>query len=83
MLTVKSIAEELAVSQDKVRAWCESGAIEAINAGDGENKHWRITEAAFEEFKITRSNGHAERARKRKILTGKRKIAAVNRMAGV
>jgi plasmid maintenance system antidote protein VapI len=54
-LTVPEMAADLHVCREKVRRWCESGAIEgAVQVGDGNRKFWRAPREAFETFKSRR-----------------------------
>jgi hypothetical protein len=54
-LSVRQMAQDVGVSDDKVRLWIERGLIrDAINIGDGKNRFYRVTQEAWDEFKRDR-----------------------------
>src|SRR5689334_6502599 len=54
-LSVRQMAAEVGVSDDKVRSWCERGLIrDVIDVGDGKNRFYRATREAWDEFKRER-----------------------------
>ncbi len=64
--TVKEVAEELKLSEKKVRSLIASGRLRAVDVGSGSRKVWRIKEEWLEEF-IQPSNLPSPKVRKRKI----------------
>ena len=58
-LTPPGVAKILGCNADKVRALIESGQLDAIDTSinsDTGRPRWRIEPAAFERFKVARSN---------------------------
>lgn len=55
MLTVKEIAKDMKVSKAKVIGWIETGALDAVNVGEGAYRKFRVSEESLEKFKGIRS----------------------------
>lgn len=61
LLSVKEVAEELGVSENRVREYCQEGRL-----GEKVGRQWVITRAALDEFKkIPRKRGAPRRKNKR------------------
>ena len=58
MLTVKAVAERLAVDPDTVRGWIASRELAAVNVSKGRHKaRWRVDPGELARFEQRRSNG--------------------------
>jgi excisionase family DNA binding protein len=71
--TPPQVAEQLAVDSAKVIAWIRSGALAAVNVGNGATRpRYRVAPEAFEEFLRRRSTQPAAKpVRTRRIATVK------------
>ena len=69
-LTVKEVAELLAVSKRTVLAWIRSGELRAVNCGRslrGGKPRWRVTREALQTFELIRTaSAPAPRTQRRK-----------------
>ncbi len=54
-LTVPEMARELGISQEKVRTWCRTGRIGALNIGDQARSFFRVRRDEWERFKERRT----------------------------
>ncbi len=54
-LSVGEMANELGVSQDKVRYWCRTKRLPSINVGDNRRQFFRVKVTDWEKFKASRS----------------------------
>jgi excisionase family DNA binding protein len=55
-LTLREIADELAVSKEQVRQWCISGELRSANYGIGTTRHRRVKREWFDAFKRGRES---------------------------
>ncbi len=53
-LSVPQMATEVGVSQDKVRTWCRTGRVAAMNIGDAARSFYRVRRDEWERFKQRR-----------------------------
>jgi hypothetical protein len=69
LFTPEEIGKPYGWSAERVRRWCESGELRAINTAEklsGQRARWRITMADWEEFLQRRANAPKPTPRRRR-----------------
>ena len=56
-LSVPDVAREFGVSQDTIRGWIASGALAAMNTGNGGRARWRVRREDLDRFVSDRMVG--------------------------
>lgn len=62
-MSIKDVARELNISIGKAHKIVQSGALPAIDVGDGHKSYWRIARGDFDAYITTRREATARRFR--------------------